>query len=77
MYSWGAAPAIALSSWGWSYQFTPAFHAVGFLTGPNAAFSWLFGAVLSYGIIGPALVKTGRAYSPQIPNEAGDVSGRA
>lgn len=39
--SWGWHGAIALSNWGWSIQFTPAFTAVGFLTGPNAAFSWL------------------------------------
>lgn len=51
------------------YQFTPAFHAVGFLTGPNAAFSWLGGAILSYAIIGPSLVATGKAYSPLIEAE--------
>ncbi|CED85432.1 Oligopeptide transporter, OPT superfamily [Phaffia rhodozyma] len=68
---WGAPGAIALSNWGWSYQFTPAFHAVGFLTGPNAAFSWMFGAILSYAIIGPSLVATGQAYSPVIDESIG------
>lgn len=52
-------PALA----GWLIEFTPAFTAVGFLTGPNAAFSWLSGAILAYGIIGPILVATGAAQS--------------
>lgn len=43
-----------------------AFHAVGFLTGPNAAFSWLFGAVLAYGIIGPSLYATGASFARPI-----------
>ena len=69
--SWGWSGAINIQNWGWVIEFTPAFHAVGFLTGPNAAFSWLFGAVLAYGIIGPILLATGasiaRPIDPSVP----------
>lgn len=68
---WGWTSAIVLLSWGWAFQFTPAFISVGMLTGMNPAFSWLAGSVLAYGIIGPSLVATGKAFSPVIDEASG------
>ena len=47
-------------------EFTPAFIAVGFLTGRNASYSFFSGAVLAWAIIGPSLVATGRAFGEAV-----------
>lgn len=53
------------------FEFTPAFIGAGMLTGINASYSFYGGAVLAWGIIGPALVTTGKAfgqaYYPEYP----------
>jgi uncharacterized oligopeptide transporter (OPT) family protein len=54
--------AIVIQSWGWYLEFTPAFIGSGMLVGLNVAISFFAGSFLSWGIIGPALVATGRAF---------------
>ncbi|KAK4609469.1 putative metal-nicotianamine transporter [Fulvia fulva] len=50
---------IAASNWGWYIELTPAFFGVGMLTGLNVGLSYLAGAIVSWGIIGPATDHTG------------------
>ncbi|KAL8281203.1 hypothetical protein RQP46_006237 [Phenoliferia psychrophenolica] len=71
--SWGNFNnhAIELENYGWVIEWTPAFVAVGFLTGPNVAASWLGGSFLSWAIIAPILVKTGVAFSRPIDASIG------
>lgn len=64
-----SAGAIYFQNWGWAFQLTPAFHAVGILAGLNASMSWLGGAILGYGILGPILVAKNLVYSPEIDPE--------
>ncbi|GAB7351893.1 hypothetical protein MBLNU459_g2436t1 [Dothideomycetes sp. NU459] len=54
--------AMAVESWGWYIEWTPAFIGSGMLVGLNTAFSFFFGSVLAWGIIGPALVHQGMAF---------------
>lgn len=71
LYSLGWSSAIYVENWNWIAEFTPAFIGVGFLAGRNASYSFWGGAVLAWGIIGPALVTTGAAtgdpVSPAFP----------
>ncbi|KAL3426109.1 OPT oligopeptide transporter [Phlyctema vagabunda] len=53
---------IAASNWGWYIQLTPAFFGVGMLTGLNVGLSYLAGAVVAWGIIGPATDATGLTF---------------
>ncbi|KAL8281027.1 hypothetical protein RQP46_006706 [Phenoliferia psychrophenolica] len=71
--SWGHFNnhAIELENYGWIFEWTPAFIAVGFLTGPSVAGSWLSGSFLSWAIIAPILVKTGEVYSPYVDRTIG------
>lgn len=54
--------AMAIESWGWFIEWTPAFIGSGMLVGLNTAFSFFGGSVLAWGIIGPALVHNGVAF---------------
>jgi len=60
-----------VENWSWIVEFTPAFIGVGLLTGRNASYSFFGGAIVAWGIIGPALVATGAAFgtpvSPKYP----------
>ena len=59
VYRLGFMSIIHLDNWGWWIEFTPAFCGAGMLSGMNASWSFLAGAVLAWGIIGPATVSTG------------------
>ncbi|KAH6714629.1 OPT oligopeptide transporter protein-domain-containing protein [Leptodontidium sp. MPI-SDFR-AT-0119] len=63
IFVWGKYhnAALAAESWGWFIEWTPAFLGTGMLVGLNVAYSYLLGAVLAWGIIGPALVHQGLA----------------
>lgn len=50
---------MAIESWGWYIQLTPAFFGSGLLVGINAALSWWGGTFVAWAIIGPLLVYTG------------------
>ena len=54
--------ALAVESWGWMIEFTPAFIGAGILVGLNVSISFFGGSVLAWGIIGPALVHNGAAF---------------
>ncbi|ESK88593.1 oligopeptide transporter [Moniliophthora roreri MCA 2997] len=61
LYRLGFTSIIALENYGWWIEFTPAFFGAGMLSGLNASWSFLGGAVLAWGIIAPSLVKNGLA----------------
>ncbi|KAG6814824.1 hypothetical protein H0H87_007176, partial [Tephrocybe sp. NHM501043] len=48
---------------------TPAFFGAGMLSGANASWSFFGGSVLAWGIISPALVRTGLAFGTPISKE--------
>ncbi|MCJ1436204.1 hypothetical protein MMC27_005582 [Xylographa pallens] len=66
LYSLGWKWIIAVESWNWVWEWTPAFIGVGMLTGLNASWSFLGGSALAWGIIGPALVTTGKAFGEAV-----------
>ncbi|KAI9290525.1 OPT superfamily oligopeptide transporter [Neoconidiobolus thromboides FSU 785] len=50
------ASVIAVDTiWGWRAQVTPAFFGCGMMVGLNTSFSFLAGALLAWGIIGPCV----------------------
>ncbi|KAK3693329.1 OPT superfamily oligopeptide transporter [Podospora appendiculata] len=51
--------AMNIESWGWYFEWTPAFIGSGILIGLNPAISMFAGSVLAWGIIGPVLVHYG------------------
>ncbi|KAH9886166.1 OPT oligopeptide transporter protein-domain-containing protein [Xylariomycetidae sp. FL2044] len=51
--------AMNIESWGWWFEWTPAFIGSGMLIGMNSALSLFGGAILAWAIIGPALVHYG------------------
>ncbi|KAI0138722.1 oligopeptide transporter [Hypoxylon sp. NC0597] len=51
--------AMNIESWGWWFEWTPAFIGSGILIGMNSALSMFGGAVLAWAIIGPTLVHYG------------------
>ncbi|KAL7626070.1 hypothetical protein AAE478_002840 [Parahypoxylon ruwenzoriense] len=51
--------AMNIESWGWWFEWTPAFIGSGILIGMNSALSMFGGAVIAWAIIGPALVHYG------------------
>ncbi|KAH8087157.1 oligopeptide transporter [Cristinia sonorae] len=61
LYRLGWTSIISLENYGWFIEFTPAFFGAGMLSGLNASWSFLGGAVLAWGIIAPSLVATGKA----------------
>ena len=70
-YRLGWNGMIYAENWNWIWEWTPAFIGVGLLVGLNSAYSFSGGSILAWGIIGPALVTTGKAFgvavSPQYP----------
>ncbi|RYO85675.1 hypothetical protein DL764_009122 [Monosporascus ibericus] len=51
--------AMHIESWGWWFEWTPAFIGSGILIGMNSALSMFGGAVIAWAIIGPILVAIG------------------
>ncbi|OTA60059.1 oligopeptide transporter [Hypoxylon sp. EC38] len=51
--------AMNIESWGWWFEWTPAFIGSGILIGMNSALSMFGGAILAWAIIGPTLVHYG------------------
>ncbi|KAF8599334.1 OPT superfamily oligopeptide transporter [Ceratobasidium sp. AG-I] len=75
LYTWGWKGIIHAESWGWFIELTPAFFGAGMLSGLNASWSFMLGSVLAWGVIGPTLVKQGKAFgapkNPDIPGWIG------
>ena len=59
LYTWGWKGVISIVSWGWFFEYTPAFLGAGILSGMNASLSFFLGDVLAWAIIGPATIKQG------------------
>lgn len=57
---------MAIESWGWYIQLTPAFFGSGILVGLNAALSWFGGTVAAWALIGPLLVHYGECIGVQV-----------
>lgn len=57
--------ALNIESWGWYFEWTPAFIGSGILIGLNPAISMFGGAVLAWGLIGPLLVHYGECIGIQ------------
>lgn len=66
LYRLGWSSAIKVENWNWVLEFTPAFIGVGFLAGRNASYSFFGGAVVAWGIIGPAIVSAGVAFGTAV-----------
>ncbi|KAE8381144.1 OPT oligopeptide transporter protein-domain-containing protein [Aspergillus bertholletiae] len=60
-----ADTAMAIESWGWFIEWTPAFIGSGMLVGVNVAGSFFLGSILAWGIIGPYLVSHGLAFAKE------------
>ncbi|KAL5391073.1 hypothetical protein DPSP01_001564 [Paraphaeosphaeria sporulosa] len=58
--------ALAVESWGWFLEWTPAFIGSGMLVGLNVSISFLGGSILAWGIIGPALVHNNKAWGTNL-----------
>lgn len=69
IWSKGTSWALNIESWGWYWEWTPAFIGSGMLIGMNAAISLFAGAVLAWGIIGPVLVHYGECIGIQLYEE--------
>ncbi|KDQ08611.1 hypothetical protein BOTBODRAFT_179688 [Botryobasidium botryosum FD-172 SS1] len=69
LYRLGWNSIISLENYGWFIEFTPAFYGAGMLSGMNASWSFMGGAVLAWGILAPALVSTGKAVGVSISDE--------
>lgn len=61
--------ALNIESWGWYFEWTPAFIGSGILIGLNPAISMFAGSVMAWGIIGPALVHYGECIGIQLAPE--------
>ncbi|KAK2740385.1 hypothetical protein FQN57_006125 [Myotisia sp. PD_48] len=61
---WGIVPSVsfAIQSWGWFFEWTPAFIGSGMLVGMNVALSFVAGSVLAWGIVGPYIESRGLAF---------------
>ncbi|POS73234.1 oligopeptide transporter [Diaporthe helianthi] len=62
LYTWGWDGIIAAESWGWLFEYTPAFIGAGILSGLNASLSFFGGSVLAWALIGPLTVKYGATF---------------
>ncbi|KAE8333979.1 OPT oligopeptide transporter protein-domain-containing protein [Aspergillus sergii] len=69
-----ADTAMAIESWGWFIEWTPAFIGSGMLVGMNVAASFVLGSILAWGIIGPYLVSHGLAFGKEAASADGLVS---
>lgn len=74
LYQLGWKGAIGIENYGWIIEFTPAFFGAGMLSGLNASWSFLGGAVLAWGVIAPSIVKNGLAVGSPHPDNADYVS---
>jgi OPT family oligopeptide transporter len=65
--------AMNIESWGWYFEWTPAFIGSGILIGLNPAISMFVGSLLAWGLIGPLLVHYGECIGLQVlePDEEG------
>lgn len=61
--------AMNIESWGWYFEWTPAFIGSGILIGLNPAISMFAGAVLAWGLIGPLLVHYGECIGVQLAED--------
>jgi uncharacterized oligopeptide transporter (OPT) family protein len=66
LYQLGAHGAINIVNWNWIIEFTPAFTGVGILMGLNASWSFLGGAIIAWGVIGPTLVHYNAAFGEPV-----------
>ncbi|EGO52231.1 hypothetical protein NEUTE1DRAFT_118689 [Neurospora tetrasperma FGSC 2508] len=57
--------ALNIESWGWYFEWTPAFIGSGILIGLNPAISMFAGSFMAWGIIGPVLVHYGECIGHQ------------
>ncbi|EAA29405.2 hypothetical protein GE21DRAFT_1685 [Neurospora crassa] len=57
--------ALNIESWGWYFEWTPAFIGSGILIGLNPAISMFAGSFMAWGIIGPVLVHYGECIGTQ------------
>lgn len=62
LHTWGWKEIIAAESWGWVFEYTPAFIGAGILSGMNASLSFFGGSVLAWALIGPLTVKYGATF---------------
>lgn len=62
LYTWGWDGIVAAESWGWLFEYTPAFIGAGILSGMNASLSFFGGSVLAWALIGPLTVKYGATF---------------
>ncbi|MCJ1312990.1 hypothetical protein MMC25_006666 [Agyrium rufum] len=69
LYRLGWEWAISIENWNWIWEWTPAFIGAGMLTGLNASWSFFGGSVLAWGIIGPSLVSTGKAFGEPVSSD--------
>ncbi len=61
--------AMNIESWGWYFEWTPAFIGSGILIGLNPAISMFAGSVIAWAIIGPALVHYGECIGLQMTDD--------
>ncbi|KAL4789265.1 OPT oligopeptide transporter protein-domain-containing protein [Aspergillus venezuelensis] len=62
IYKWGGHSIVGAVNWGWlSWQWSPSLIGTGMLIDLNASLSYLLGAILAWGIVGPILVAKGAA----------------
>ncbi|CZT00208.1 related to permeases-unknown function [Rhynchosporium agropyri] len=73
LYTWGWEDVISIVSWGWFFEYTPAFLGAGILSGMNASLSFFLGDVLAWAMIGPLTVKYGETFGSK-PDEFGMIS---
>lgn len=64
--------AILVENWGWFIEWTPAVMGTGMMVGTNTALSIFVGAVVSWGIIGPILVRYSAASGVLLMGEGND-----
>ncbi|KAH9219269.1 OPT oligopeptide transporter protein-domain-containing protein [Leptodontidium sp. 2 PMI_412] len=69
VYTWGWTSAISIVSWGWLFEYTPAFLGAGILSGMNASLSFFLGDVLAWALIGPLTVKYGETHGQPVDEE--------
>lgn len=66
IWSHGTSWALNIESYGWFFEWTPAFIGSGMLIGMNSAISLFAGAVISWAIIAPLLVHYGECIGKQL-----------
>ncbi|EIM85193.1 OPT oligopeptide transporter [Stereum hirsutum FP-91666 SS1] len=68
-YRAGWSWIVRAENFSWVIEWTPAFLGVGLLVGFNNSASFLGGSVLSWMVIGPALIATGKAFGTPVSSE--------